>query len=686
MLLKGNCNVLRLPFLCKFVIMRKLLFILFLLPLALSSQGNPPKNYNGSNGLTSSDITDIAQDHIGYLWMATKDNGIVRFDGSEFSLFTKNEGLVSNHINALFYAKDTLFIATDKGLSIKSSRNHFTSVSDLEIRNIKLIKEQLLLPSQQGIYIYKNKKLLPLKLHDQIDLSPVLDIAYFNNGYYIVGLKALWYVDTLEAPKKVIRIRDGAYTSLKVIQDKMFATTLYNGVQVFESNKNSFHFKNVKRITSLDVFEDQYWISTDDNGVYIYDDNFGFEKRISKYNGLKVNNIRKVFVDRANNCWLATFGNGIYKYKATKGASSANRSQVHFENIEVDYTPLDSISINSYNDVLYLRPNQNNISFSFKSVDINVSKKIEYQWTLNDIIGPWTAKNSIDFANLTPGEYTFKVQSRNIERKKSNPIQFSFFIDTPMYKKKWFVYTSIGSISSILILVVLLLVRNMKRKNAKKIKQLELENHLLSLEQKALQLQMNPHFIFNVLNNIKALGGQEKMTEMNAAINNFAQLLRGILHNSRKEEVSLQQEIDTLKKYVSLEQQISGKSFEFVIDTDSISLDLDEILIPSMLIQPFVENSIKHGIKSVNQNGVITLSFEIKDVYLICVITDNGIGYKQSKKEVVNTNHESVALKVTEERIQNISGKQSFYMSEIVQKDQVLGTKIWFRIPLKTEF
>lgn len=666
--------------------MRNFLFVFFLHSLFANAQGNIPENFNRSNGLTSLNITSVAQDRIGYLWIATSDMGIVRFDGLEFSTFTTNEGLISNTTNAILYANDTLFIATNKGLSIKTGYSNFTSVSSLEITNVIQLNKHLLLTTDQGVYIYENEKVVPIKLHDQIDLNPVHDIAYFNDGYYIAGHKVLWFVDDLNSPKKVVRIHDGTYSSLKIIDGKMFATTLLKGVQIFETNKNHFRFQNVKRITAIDMFNNEYWISTDNNGVYIYNKNLDFEKRISKYNGLKVNNIRKIFVDRSHNCWLATFGNGIYKYSSIEKAPSKKDSQIYFESIEVDYQKVDSISINQYTKTLYLKPDQNNISFSYKSVDINARNKIEYQWTLDDNIGPWTTKNSVDFANLNSGEYTFKVQSRNIEKEQSNTIHFSFFIDTPIYQKKWFIYTGIATISFVLILVILLIVQNIKRKNAKKIKQLQLQNHLLSLEQKALQLQMNPHFIFNVLNSIKALGSQEKMADMNKAINNFALLLRGILNNSRKEEVSLQQEIDTLKRYAILEQQISGKSFEFVVDTTKISLDLDEILIPSMLIQPFIENAIKHGIENINLKGIITLSFEIKDVSLICTITDNGIGYKQSKRSTTNTNHESVALKVTQERIQNVSGKQSFYISEIKQKEKIIGTKVWFKIPLKTEF
>jgi hypothetical protein len=628
-------------------------------------------------------ITDLAQDKIGYLWVATQDEGIVRFDGLDFLSFKEKEGLISNKVNALKHIHDSLFIATDKGLTIKI-KQQFISIPSIEILNISHINNTVLLATKQGIYSYKKGAIIPLKLNDQIDLSPVNDIAYYNGGYYIASPISLWYIDRLDNPSKIKRVTTGEYTSLTVIDGKLFATTNSQGVQVFENSKSRFIFQNVRRVTSIQKFQNNYWLSTDNNGVFVYNSTFDFEKKISKYNGLKVNHIRHIFIDRSYNCWLATFGNGLYKYAATPIKSAL--PTIYFENIEVDYQSVDSIPINAYSKSLYLKPTQNNISFSFRTVDTDALSKLEYRWILNDNTSPWTYKTTVDFARLHAGEYTFKVQSRNAQMIESKPIHFSFFIDTPIYKKQWFIYSALTAILFIVFSIIALLFHTIKKKNKKKVQQLRLENHLLSLEQKALQLQMNPHFVFNVLHGIKALGNQQDSEEMNKAIDNFAGLLRGVLQNSRKEEISLQQEIEVLKKYVALELQMAAKSFIFNVNTESVSIDLDEILIPPMLIQPFIENAIKHGIPNDSTDGVITLRFEIKDVFLICIITDNGVGYKHSKENLSKTSHKSIALQVTKERIESISGKQSFYISEIKKEQPLKGTKVWFRIPLKTEF
>lgn len=221
-------------------------------------------------------------------------------------------------------------------------------------------------------------------------------------------------------------------------------------------------------------------------------------------------------------------------------------------------------------------------------------------------------------------------------------------------------------------------------KNKTKIEKLQAENHLLSLEQKALQLQMNPHFIFNVLNGIKALGNAGKTTELNNTISKFAILLRAVLNNSRQEEISLADEISILKNYISLEQQINATSFEYEINTD-VNLDAEEILIPPMLVQPFVENCIKHAFKASKSNK-ISIIFSTKNQFLECSIIDNGIGIQQSKLQIKSSSHNSVAIKITEERIKTLSKKSAFSIAEISKNKAIIGTKIFFKIPLKTDF
>lgn len=162
--------------------------------------------------------------------------------------------------------------------------------------------------------------------------------------------------------------------------------------------------------------------------------------------------------------------------------------------------------------------------------------------------------------------------------------------------------------------------------------------------------------------------------------------MRSVLQNSRKKEISLSEEIQAITHYLDLEKQLSSNPFSYTIKTDTNTIDLEEILIPPMMIQPFIENSIKHGFKGNDKENKVTISFKINGSNLSCSITDTGIGFVQSQRLKTNTNHKSVALQVTKERIKNLSKYSYIEIKELTENNLVLGTKVEFQIPLKTDY
>ena len=156
--------------------------------------------------------------------------------------------------------------------------------------------------------------------------------------------------------------------------------------------------------------------------------------------------------------------------------------------------------------------------------------------------------------------------------------------------------------------------------------------------------------------------------------------------NSRKEKITLEQELKTLRKYIEVEQLMTDKEFAYDIFTN-LTVDAEEILIPPMLVQPFVENAIRHGILKGQDVGILQLNFYTKESYLYGEITDNGMGVFASQEAKKKTDHQSVALKVTRERLQAISGKDALTIKELKNEDQsIAGTEVAFKIPLETEF
>jgi two-component system sensor histidine kinase LytS len=658
-----------------------LLFIFLIISFDIESQENRLEKIRVSDGLSGQIINDIAQDEMGYLWLAT-NKGFSTFDGADFTHY-KNEKATT-----IFIKNNIIYIGLKSGLLIKKN-NQTSFFESKEILKIKTINEKIIIVSIAGIYEFREDYLVPLQLHTKIALSVVNDIIFYNNEIYIAAKNGLWVIDELFKPSKADKILDANFVSLLITDDKLIAATSKNELKIIYQKKVTTTLKTEEKITAIKKNNNQLWVSTNGNGIDIFNLNdFSFNRKINKYNAPISNQINTIFKDLQNTVWIAS-KEGLYNYKSKSSLlnnfNSKLKPVIYLENIAINYTDLDGINYQLFHKTLQLSATDNNISFRYKTIDLNQPKSIQYRYKLKDVFSPWSSENTVEFANLEAGNYNFTVQSKKglvVSDKKS----FSFFIDIPLYKKPWFLILSFAISLFIASAFIDVYIKKIKKKNNQKVTQLKRKNHLLTLEQKALQLQMNPHFIFNILNGIKALANSGSTTELNTIISQFSVLLRNVLNNSRLQEISLKEELKSLKNYLDLEQNMNAINFEYKIETSLNSIDSEEILIPPMLLQPFVENSIKHAFLPNTKEAKIQLFFQVNGNFLHFTIEDNGIGFQQSKKEKANTNHESIALKVSKERIQYLSKYNSFFIEEIKDKSEVSGTKIKFKIPLKTDY
>lgn len=243
-------------------------------------------------------------------------------------------------------------------------------------------------------------------------------------------------------------------------------------------------------------------------------------------------------------------------------------------------------------------------------------------------------------------------------------------------------YTIFALISAfVLVIIIFLLVyKNIKLLSGQKI---------TNLENRVLRAQINPHFLFNSLNSIQHFFLTNEHKKANRYLSDFSFLMRTILDNSSKKKVSLNDEIDFMKKYLSLEQARLNGRFDFEIKVSS-NIDIDNIFFPPLIIQPFVENAIWHGIQSKKGDGKIDISFELvnEDKMILCVIEDNGIGINASQKlkNKSNQTHTSKGMSVTKERLELLQTKKKtnnvVEIKEVVGDDgMVKGTRVSFMIP-----
>jgi tetratricopeptide (TPR) repeat protein len=244
-----------------------------------------------------------------------------------------------------------------------------------------------------------------------------------------------------------------------------------------------------------------------------------------------------------------------------------------------------------------------------------------------------------------------------------------------------------GALGLIIIGSLLAFYLRTKRRSEK----IRLEKQLIELEQKALSLQMNPHFIFNSLNSISSFISKNDPVSAKKYLSKFASLMRLILENSREPFIPLQKEIETLTYYLELEQLRFENKFEFKIEI-APGIEINSVIIPPMLIQPQIENAIIHGVLPKEERGSILICFYLKDNNIICEVTDNGIGRKRSMElNYQNENlHKSLALQVTEERLDAINAQADTDLAGISIIDMTdeqhnsLGTKVVLNLPLQT--
>ena len=265
----------------------------------------------------------------------------------------------------------------------------------------------------------------------------------------------------------------------------------------------------------------------------------------------------------------------------------------------------------------------------------------------------------------TRNEMKQQLMKYNYEKKELN-----FKIETQRKNNQL-----IGLVALLLLLFVLayFFYKNNKQKQA-----------IASFEKNALNLklllsQMNPHFIFNSVDNIQSLIYNKQEKEAINYLTKFSKLTRQILENSNESYISLDEELTMIDNYLVIQQLLYNNKFDFNVKVDD-NIDAEFILIPPMLTQPFIENAIKHGLNNISEKGMIDISFSFNSEKLLFEITDNGVGFAENKA----TNKKSLAIKITRERLANYSGKSNFDIqtgNRYDDKKNIIGAKVFFEIP-----
>jgi hypothetical protein len=329
----------------------------------------------------------------------------------------------------------------------------------------------------------------------------------------------------------------------------------------------------------------------------------------------------------------------------------------------------------------------NQIGFDFTAIEYNYPEEIDYWYRLEGLEKDFINvgdNRTVSYNNLPHGKYRFAVFAINKHSNIKSDVAIFNFIIRPAFWQRWWFWPLLG-------LLFVLGVVYIARKRVAAIRQKEkqktaLNKAMAEQETKMFRSQMNPHFIFNSLNSIQKYIWENKEEDAAEYLARFAKLIRAILENSRKETIPLYEEIEVMKLYIELEHRRSNAHFDYSIKV-SEDIDLQNIAIPPLLMQPFIENAIWHGLNKKKKKGNLTVSVIKKGVQLICVIDDDGVG-RQENINSISTEKKSLGIDITKQRIDRLMETTnlfaSVYIEDKKENGMAIGTTVTLTLPLQT--
>jgi ligand-binding sensor domain-containing protein/signal transduction histidine kinase len=323
---------------------------------------------------------------------------------------------------------------------------------------------------------------------------------------------------------------------------------------------------------------------------------------------------------------------------------------------------------------LKLQHSDNNLSIRFLSLHYRSAGDILYRYRLLQVRDDfqYTKSREVNYANLRPGAYTFEVQAQNEAGAWSAPTQLSFEIWPAWWQTAWF-------FAALTMLLAGSMTWGYQRYVQNKRREAEIKSKIHELELKALRAQMNPHFIFNCLNSIQNYIAGNDSEAATRYLGRFARLVRLALHGSVDGEHSLREEMEMLDSYLALEQLRFQGRFSYTIEA-SPDLDTDEFTLPPMLVQPFVENALLHGLKNKTEEGRISVAFSVEGDQLVVTVTDNGPGFEPMSGHAAERGYRSVGMMLTQQRLALLSDNRegkAFSQENIVANDgTVCGARV----------
>jgi len=680
--------------------------------------GNTFQTFTSEDEMSGKIVMDVLRDEKGTLWFSTYDNGISSFDeDGKWSYYDNSNAILRNtRIWCSEQRADgTLFFGSSGGLitNLESEVSYFTKQEGLPHNQVLSLKDH-----QGNLYIGTAKGLCKLNAEGEIEMHPaspqakVRAIAFDEaNNIWLATNRGVWMInsDTQVHYTESSGLADKSTYCLNIDPYNAVWVGTESGLTIIEGNEvKSISIPGGFGTNHVNFIEfDQKntaWLGTNNgllNSPNPKDKSQNFDwRRFGPHDGLK-------FLETNQNSALLEndklfFGTNeapvILELAELRSENTVPIPKVVISNLKINLNDPDwtkynvqKFSYGKWPQPLEVPYEDHHFSFSFDALSLSYPDDVNYQYKLTGVDNDWQRATDVDFTTygyLSHDDFVFEVRAIDTFGRVSEPATFSFSVLAPIWFRWWFI-----GLELLLICAIIFLIYRARRRvliNEMEKEKYEYKSKMLALEQQSLNSSMNRHFIFNALNSIQYYINRQDRLSANKYLSSFAKLIRKNLDSSQNNLTTLQEEIERLELYLQLESMRFQEKFDYSIDLDD-ELDPNAVKVPSMMLQPFLENSIWHGILPKEEPGNILVQIEkINGEKVLFSIKDNGIGIETSlKNKTEEPDHISKGMHITSGRIELIRKMTNQHVEligpfEILdEQKKVLGTEVKIILPLE---
>lgn len=679
-------------------------------------------------------VRNVLEDKNGSTWIASIDKGLIKIQQKRISSFTLSDKTLNDEIAQSF---NTLALI---GKKIVAGNNYgevlvYDGVYDIKrrslsneknmdavIRKIIDMNDKIYVACQTGSFSMDKKTLAILKRFEGTKNASSKAALPVNDSVLLLGNHSAVQLYNLKSDK-IISQRVKRVTALGLNQQKAIYIGSNDGLYRWDADSlynfgKTYHALSYRVNTIFCTADNLLWVGLGSDSLLVLKDD-KLVRSIALGDIIPGNVCKSLYSNKAGVIWLGTnkglnkiqysftlgqlafyntsFGLSdgligeqvnditIYKdtvYVATTGGISYLPANLNLPVADIT-TFITRVSINGVDTIVLknytLGYDQKDISISFSGADLTGYYPL-FEYRIND--GSWqkTDKNNIE-QRLVSGKYDIQIRGMKRDGSASSQTEtISFYIKTPFWESG--VFWTIVVISLFIISFFVLETRN-KQKRKVAVEKVITEKKLTELEMQALKAQINPHFVFNCLNSIKGFIFDRDYAQADKYLDKFSDLMRSTIDNSDAAIISLQNEISYLDNYLQLEKLRFEDKFNYKIEV-AADVDRDKFFVPAMLLQPYVENAIRHGMRFLeNKKGLININVYKENNFLVCEIDDNGIGREKAAalKSKRHVEYQSRGMNISKRRAELYNIEQQV-TDKKDENGNATGTTITVKIPL----